>query len=186
MEAPGHVKHSARGDLVIGAARESVNPQAARPRLERVARLLEDAHIGCRIVDDIAPELWTKLVLNCAYNAVSALTRMKYGRMVEDADTRRILAQLVDETVAVARACGVELSAARLQESTVALGRAMPDAISSMAQDIGRGRRTEIDSLNGYVARTGARLGIATPINDTLASLVRLLESPLPRSGARE
>jgi 2-dehydropantoate 2-reductase len=56
------------------------------------------------------------------------------------------------------------------------LGEIMPDALSSTAQDIARGKRTEIDSLNGYVARLGEELGVPTPINYTLCKLVKLLE----------
>jgi 2-dehydropantoate 2-reductase len=114
--------------------------------------------------------------MNCAYNAVSALGRAKYGRVVHDPQAREVLRLAVEETVAVARASGIHLVAAELIEATLRLGEAMTEATSSTAQDIQRGKRTEIDSLNGYVARRGAELGVPTPVNRTLHALVKLLE----------
>src|SRR5262249_19970313 len=120
--------------------------------------------------------LWTKMSMNCAYNAVSALGRAKYGRIMHHPQARELLRLAVEETVAVARATGVELPEARLVEATFRLGEGMSAATSSTAQDIHRGKRTEIDSLNGYVARRGAELGVPTPVNQTLHALVKLLE----------
>ena len=82
----------------------------------------------------------------------------------------------IAETVAVAYAEGVALSEPALVEAAFQLGAAMSGARSSMAQDIGRRKLTEIDSLNGYVSRRGSALRITTPVNDTLSALVRLLE----------
>jgi 2-dehydropantoate 2-reductase len=84
--------------------------------------------------------------------------------------------EAVKETIAVASAAGVQLPPVDPVETTLKLARAMPGAISSTAQDLARGRRTEIDSLNGYVARRGAELGVPTPVNHTLHALVKLLE----------
>jgi 2-dehydropantoate 2-reductase len=114
--------------------------------------------------------------MNCAYNAVSALGRAKYGRMAQYAPAREVLRLVVEETAAVARACGVRFPDIDLALAAFRLGEAMSEATSSTAQDIARGKRTEIDSLNGFVARRGAELGIATPVNHTLHALVKLLE----------
>ena len=144
--------------------------------------MFEHAEIPCRISDAIAVELWTKMAMNCAYNAISALTRARYGRMVRFEPVRVLMQRAIAETVAVARAEGVSLSEPAMMEAALQLGEAMNRALSSTAQDIARGGRTEIDSLNGYVARRGAALGIATPVNDTLYALVKLLEeSATPR-----
>jgi 2-dehydropantoate 2-reductase len=82
----------------------------------------------------------------------------------------------IAETVAVGRADGVELSVEEMVEAAWKLGEAMSAATSSTAQDLARGKATEIESLNGYVARRGAEAGIPTPVNETLCALVRLLE----------
>ena len=85
--------------------------------------------------------------------------------------------QVIDEIIAVAQALRIEIpSADALMQSAMDLGARIADAVSSTAQDIHRGRRTEIDSLNGYIARRGRELGIATPVNQTLHALVKLLE----------
>jgi 2-dehydropantoate 2-reductase len=171
MTGPGRVKHTGRGDLVLG------DPHGGRRGdLEQLAGMFARAGVPCVVADDIAAELWTKLAINCAYNAASALGRVRYGRLVQDPAAREVLRRAVEETAAVAQALGVQLPAAGLVEAAYRLGEAMRKATSSMAQDIQRGKRTEIDALNGYVARRGAEQGVATPVNQTLYALVKLLE----------
>lgn len=171
MTAPGHVTHTGRGDLVMGH-RAGWPPE---PDLKPLAAMFEQAEIPCRISGAIETELWTKMVMNCAYNAISALTRARYGRLIQFAPVRAVAERAIAETVAVARADGVSLSESAMVEAALQLGEKMSGATSSTAQDIARGRPTEIDSLNGYVARRAAALGIATPVSDTLYALVKLL-----------
>jgi len=85
--------------------------------------------------------------------------------------------RVVSEAVAVGNAAGVKLSADEMFAAVLKLGsEAIPEAISSTAQDIARGKPTEIDSLNGFLVRKGAELIVSTPVNETLCSLVKLLE----------
>jgi 2-dehydropantoate 2-reductase len=169
---PGTVKHVGRGDLVVG-------PRNAQT--EKFAALFERAGVGCRITDNIAGELWTKLTWNCALNAVSALGHARYGQIAASADARKVVETAVYEVLAVAKAAGVHPPG--FEDPQVALAGAfkiatqMAEAFSSTAQDMNRGKRTEIDSLNGYIARRGAELGIATPVNQALYALVKLAES---------
>jgi 2-dehydropantoate 2-reductase len=177
MTAPGCVKHNGRGDLVLGDLAATVAPSCARrARLDRVAALFQRAGVPCRLSDRIEAELWTKLIMNCACNAISALTRARYGRIIGNPLTRAVMQQVVEEAVALARAAGVRLEGADPIEPVIELAEAMPGALSSTAQDIARGKLTEIDALNGYVARRGLELGLATPVNQTLYALVKLLE----------
>ncbi len=177
MAGPGHIKHSGRGDLVIGDLSGRGPMDAARRRqLESLAALFARAGVPCRVSETIESDLWTKLVMNCAYNAISALSRTRYGRMAESPWAREVMQRIMDEVFAVAQAAGIRLESREIAEATWKLAKGMPGAISSTAQDIAQGRRTEIDSLNGYVARRGAELGIATPVNQTLHALVKLLE----------
>ena len=167
----GVVKHVGRGDLVVG-------PRNART--EEFAALFERAGVACRITDNIAGELWTKLTWNCALNAVSALGRAKYGQIAASPDARKVVETVVYELLAVARAAGVHPPG--FEDPQVALAGAfkiatqMTEAFSSTAQDMSRGKRTEIDSLNGYISRRGAELGVATPVNHALYTLVKLVE----------
>ncbi|MBX3614148.1 MAG: 2-dehydropantoate 2-reductase [Burkholderiaceae bacterium] len=195
MPAPGHLLHAGRGDLVIGEygarpefARDDRAPgeapakqvaAAAQPsaRARQVAAWFERAGVPCRLEADVRGELWTKLVMNCAFNAISALGRSRYGAMVDDHEVRALMREVIAECVVVARAEGVSIDDADAQfEAAMRLGEAMREASSSTAQDLARGRPTEIDSLNGYVAQRGQALGVATPANRALTTLVRLLE----------
>ena len=93
---------------------------------------------------------------------------------------RSIMRDVVEEIQKLAQAKGISIPGDDLVEFTYSLADAMPEATSSTAQDIARGRRTEIDHLNGYVAREGERLGIPTPVNRTLHALVKLIEGAGP------
>lgn len=177
---PGHIKHSGRGDLVIG-------PRNAKT--EWVAGIFERASVPCRISDNVEGELWTKLIWNCAGNAISALAGVKYGVIAANEEARRTIAAVVNETVAVARAAGIRPAGLDDPEAAMAgalklLSQQMAEATSSTAQDLARGKKTEIDSLNGYVARLGAKLGVATPVNHTLYALVKLAENRLQAEAA--
>ena len=163
MAGPGHLKHHGRGDLVIGPH-------------EQVKGWFESAGIQAAISDNVDGELWAKLVLNCAYNAISAIAQLPYGRMIEGPGIRDTMRDVVEETLAVAQASGVQMAPGML-ERTLNLAAAMPTQYSSTAQDLARGKPTEIDHLNGYVVRKGEALGIPTPANRALCALVKLLES---------
>jgi 2-dehydropantoate 2-reductase len=177
MAALGCVRHSGRGDLVVGELEQSVRQDDQRQlSLEEIAALFAKAGIPVRISDNIAGELWAKLVMNCAYNAVSALVRSNYGRLLSTPEARAIMRDVVEEIQAVAKAKGIDIPGENLLESVYRLADAMPEATSSTAQDIARGRRTEIDHLNGYIAREGRALGVPVAVNRTLHALVKLLE----------
>jgi 2-dehydropantoate 2-reductase len=171
MAGPGHVRHTGRGDLVIGGP----NPSQAE-RASRLTKILADAEVPCILAADIRGELWTKLVLNCAYNAMSALTQLQYGPMLDAPHGRALMAEIVREAHAVARAAGVALGEAARLDRVLALAAAMPLQRSSTAQDIERGRRTEIDALNGYLVSRAEALGVPVPVNRTLHALVSLRE----------
>jgi 2-dehydropantoate 2-reductase len=180
MSGAGQIKHSGRGDLVIG--NPVSNQGASESELAEIAQTFERAGVPCRISQNITLELWTKLIMNCAYNALSALSRARYGRLVADAGSLEVMKQVVAEGVAVGDPSGVHLPADKLIAAVVELGRVVPEALSSTAQDIARGKPTEIDSLNGFLVRRGAEMGVPTPVNQTLYSLVKLLErTPLAK-----
>ena len=168
---PGRVKHVGRGDLVVG-------PRNAKT--ERFAGLFERAHVPCRISENIVGELWTKLTWNCALNAVSALGKAKYGQIAASEDARKVVENIVKELLAVAHAANIQLPG--LEDLTAAMSGAlkvaaqMSGAFSSTAQDLNRGKLTEIDSLNGYIARRAAELGVPAPLNHALYTLVKLAE----------
>jgi 2-dehydropantoate 2-reductase len=167
----GRVKHLARGDLIIGPPSEKTT---------ELADLFIRAGIPCRLSDNIEGELWLKLLRNCALNAISALGHVRYGQIIQSEDAKKLMEQIVDEVLAVARAASIALPGVDDRESgmTAAMDLAMQmaDAFSSTAQDLNRRRPTEIDALNGYISRRGAELGIPVPVNHALFTLVKLAE----------
>lgn len=165
MGGPGHVIHHGRGDLVIGASAAS----------ESIGAQLSAAAIPTKVSDRVIDQLWAKLVINCAYNALSAVAQLPYGRLFDVDGVREVMRNVVEECAAIADALGVALPN-DMYASVVALVSAMPNQYSSTAQDVARGRPSEIDFLNGYVVRKGTELNIPTPVNLTLHSMVKLKE----------
>jgi 2-dehydropantoate 2-reductase len=172
LPEPGRMRHEGRGDLVVGDER--------REQIAVIAETFAHAGVKCRITDNIEGELWKKFLLNCAGNAVTALGRAPYSVAAYNEFAWRVVAEALTETRNVANAAGVQLpsdsaDAAGVIETFKKYGA----ATSSTLQDIVRGRHTEIDSLNGYVARRGDELGVPVPVNRTLHALVKLLEASL-------
>jgi 2-dehydropantoate 2-reductase len=176
MPAPGRVKHAGRGDLLIGdlPGREGPSRDAV---LARVAAWFEAAGVPCRVSPDIEADLWTKLIANAALNAISAVARVTYGEVAAHPDSREMVRQLVNECVAVARAGNIALPARDYVEMVLDFAEKIGAIYSSTAQDIERGKRTEIDALNGVVVRRGVELGVPTPVNQAVLALVKLKES---------
>jgi 2-dehydropantoate 2-reductase len=175
VPAPGTVKHWGRGDLVIGPQNE---------KTEKLARIFASAQIPCRISENIEGELWTKLIWNCALNAISALGRVTYGEIIASQDARKLIKAAVHETLNVARAKGIHPPGLEDPQAAIAgsfkIAEQMKATRSSTAQDLARGKHTEIEALNGYVARLGAQLEVPTPVNHALYTLVKLYESGFP------
>ena len=165
MAGEAHVVHHGRGELLIGTS----------PKSNEIAALLTQAAIPTQVSERVIEALWNKLVINCAWNALSAISQQPYGYLLESEGVTRLMRQVFDECIAVAGACGIELGEA-LWNSVLDIGVSMAGQRSSTAQDLARGKRSEIDHLNGYVVRLGEIHGIATPVNATLHRLVKLLE----------
>jgi len=176
MTAPGRVKHSGRGDLILGDLPGRAQNDAGRRQVERIASLFERAGVPCRVSSNVEGELWLKMIINCAYNAISALGRAQYHRVGGNRWTRELMIMVTKEALEVARAAGVQLPDVDMVETVLKISESMANATSSTAQDLARGKPTEIDSLNGYLVRRGAEVGVPTPINQTLHALVKLLE----------
>ena len=166
MAGPGHIKHQGRGDLVLGPSPDST----------RLADTFIAAGIPTDVSDAVREALWTKLVINCCYNALSAVPQITYRRMLSVPVVTDVMRDVIDECLAVARAAGVHLSGDPLQ-SILAIGEAMPEQTSSTAQDIARGKASEIEHLNGFIVRSGAAFGIPTPANRALYAMVKLVEA---------
>jgi 2-dehydropantoate 2-reductase len=177
LPEPGHVKHSGRGEWIVGEYKGAAPPRAGEcSRPEHVAEICTAAGIPCRVSSDIEADQWTKMVMNCAGNAVTAIAQTSFAHAARNLDTREVMRMVINESVAVARAAGVGLPEVDWTEKGLKNAETLGEATSSTAQDIARGKATEIDSLNGYIVRRGKDLGVPTPVNMTLFALIKLIE----------
>lgn len=165
MAGAGHVRHHGRGELLIGPS----------PHAERLVTLFATAGVSVQISDNVSGALWTKLIINCVINALSAITRLPYGPLAKIPGMETVMRDVLAECQAVAKADGIDLPDT-LWASIEGIMRSMPTQRSSTAQDVERGKRSEIDHLNGYMVERGRVLGVATPVNRMLQTLVRGLE----------
>jgi 2-dehydropantoate 2-reductase len=166
MASAGHVRHHGRSELAIGRAAAS----------EAIAAAFRAAGVPLEIADNVIGVLWAKLIVNCAYNALSAITQLPYGRLVEGAGIPAVMRDIVEECLAVARASGIQV-VGDMHKATERIAQTMPGQYSSTAQDLARGKKTEIDYLNGIVVRKGEALGVPTPVNRVLLAQVKLAEA---------
>lgn len=166
------------------------------PRVEEMARLLS-AIDSAKATPNLWGERWTKLVVNSMGNGVSAITGLGNKDMTTSPETRRLSIQLAGEAVAVGQALGFNIESIRGVEPDVVkaaaqgdrqayaqvesamlkgLARMTDEGRPSTGQDILKGRRTEIDFINGLVAEKGVEAGIATPTHRALVEIVKQVE----------
>ena len=172
---PGHVQWDVKGDTTIGPFEPSPAPTAD---VEQLADACTRGGMPTQAVADARGPQWRKLIFNAATNPIGALTGLTHGRVVEDAGLRRLVSQLVDEGRAVAAAQAIELDA---DPEELIDHAARPDVAydhkASMLQDVEARRPTEIDYLNGGIARFGRGQSVPTPMNDAVTALIKGLEA---------
>ena len=166
MAGLGHVRHHGRGDLIIGQS-------AGSPAL---AAKLAEARIPTLVRADILEVLWVKLLVNCAWNALSAIGGIAYAPLHRIDGVQELLSTVIGECRAVARGCGIALPE-DVASQVLDLSTKMPRQMSSTAQDLKRGKPSEIDFLNGYIVRRGVELGIPTPANLALLTAIKVMEA---------
>ena len=180
----GHIRHAGKGETVIG----KVNPKSPlrqaqdlaeiqNSKMEEIAELLEKAGFNTKIVANARDIIWSKLIINVGINALTAITGLKNGKLVEIRYTEMILEEAVKEALAVASARGVKISCEDPLEKVKSVCRATAGNISSMLQDVRKKRRTEIDFINGAIVKEAERLKIDVPVNRVLTNLVKTIES---------
>ena len=172
--SPGVVQWDVKGDTTLGPFESS---PALAAEIGQLADACTRGGMPTYAVADARPAQWRKVVFNAATNPVGALTGLTHGRVCERPDLRALVSALVDEGKAVAAAQGIILDA---DPEELIDHAARPDVAydhrASMLQDVEARRRTEIDYLNGGIARFGRELGVPTPLNDTLTALIKGLE----------
>jgi 2-dehydropantoate 2-reductase len=174
--SPGVVIDGSRGkDTVIGELSGGMSP-----RSQAIAAAFTAAGLNTRVSANILSTIWDKLLVNAATGAVSAISGLSYGPLYEQAQLAQIAIAAVAEGMAVAKAAGIPLSFKAPSEPWFAAGAGLPREFKpSMLQSLDKGAITEIDFINGAIVAQGKRLGVPTPVNETLLALVKALESKL-------
>lgn len=169
--APGEVFHAGSGPISIGpfAGTEAADAEA-------VAAGLGEAGFPASAVADVRARIWAKAILNAAVNPLSALLRKRTGELIESQALRAAMRQVVEESVAIAAACGVPLAAEDVLTAIDEVARATRDNKTSMYQDLEKGRRTEIEAINGALVARAGEHGLPCAANQVLAHLVRAAE----------
>ena len=168
---PGVVRCTGVGEVVLGAREGGASETA-----DRVGAAFEAADIVTTVADDMPRRLWEKLAVNAGINATTALADVENGALL-DGDANAVATDAAREVARVARADGVELTESEAAEAVERVAAATAANTSSMRQDVLAGRRTEVDAINGYVADRGAELGVAVPVNATMARLLGAWET---------
>ncbi len=176
--APSHVRHTNVGPTVIGMPDGSLTD-----RVRALAARLSAAGFPTVASDNAMGHVWSKFVLNCAINPVSALTGLRPGEIARHLPTARLLERVLDEVLAVAAAKGIRLPEADLR--SYVLDHAFERYNRpSMLQHVESGRRTEIEALNGALVREAHRLGISVPYNEAVWAAVSGIDARHARERA--
>jgi 2-dehydropantoate 2-reductase len=167
---PGVVRCTGIGEVVLGAREGGHSPAA-----ETVGEAFEAADIVTTVAEDMPRRLWEKLAVNAGINATTALARVDNGALL-DGDANAVATAAGREVARVARAEGVDLSEEEAERAVERVAEATADNTSSMQQDVLAERRTEVDSIGGYVLERAAEHDIDVPVNETMARLLRAWE----------
>ncbi len=171
MLGPGKMRHAGSGATVIGQLNGEISD-----RLKAIAAVLEEAGMETQMSENALGLVWDKLLANVGINALTAVTGLQNGQILDFADSKELMEQAVREGAAVAAAEGVKLNIADPVAHCADVAEATRINRSSMLQDVTTGRKTEIDMINGAIVRRGKALGVPTPVNEVLTKLVRVLE----------
>ncbi|MDI6774158.1 MAG: 2-dehydropantoate 2-reductase [Verrucomicrobiota bacterium] len=169
--APGHVVHAGAGVTMLAPCRGT-----AASRAEELAALLRRAGLHVRLTGDARSLIWSKLIINAAINPVTAIAGVANGAVLQRPDLRSLSARAAIEAERVARARGVTLLFRDAVAEVEAVCRRTRDNLSSMLQDILRGKRTEIDAINGAIVAEARQSGIPAPVNIRLVESVKTKE----------
>jgi 2-dehydropantoate 2-reductase len=170
----GQVRHAGSGPTVLAAGPEQFIRVAA------IVTLFNQAGINTRIVEEVEPLLWSKLIVNVGINALTALLRVPNGILAQIPACEGLMAQAVDEAVAVARALHINLAYDQQRDRVKHVCALTSENRASMLQDILRGAPTEIDVINGAIVAKGREVGVPTPVNLLLTQLIKALEATAP------
>jgi 2-dehydropantoate 2-reductase len=167
---PGAVRHAGKGPTHIATRSEVAE------RLSAIATVFEQAGFEVHLSDNLDSLVWGKLIINVGINALTGILRVPNGQLVEIPAASELMAQVVAEAVAVCQAKGIILPYDEPLDRVQAVARATATNRASMLQDVLRGVPTEIGVINEAIVREGKRLGVATPVNEFVVTIIRAIE----------
>lgn len=167
----GHIAVSNVGEVTIGEIGGALST-----RIQKIVGIFKAAGIQIHLSENIESIIWTKLAVNVGINALTAITALRNGQLLAQAETKQLMSSAIHELVQIALQKNIKLLADPI-ELAFKVAQATSSNKSSMRQDIERGTRTEIDSINGAIVAEGMNLGIATPVNHVLTLLIKTLEN---------
>ncbi|NQW10366.1 MAG: 2-dehydropantoate 2-reductase [Alphaproteobacteria bacterium] len=172
MKGPGHAHHNGMELVRIGEMNGGESE-----RLAKVVKIWEDSGFTAKGYADIDQLIWEKFICNCTFSGPCAITGLTVGQVMDSDDAWPIARACAAEADTVARTKGIALGFEDVEAYIRAFGAKIPNARPSMLLDHLAGRRSEIDAINGAVPREAAKVGLAAPINATVAGLIRARES---------
>jgi len=167
---PGHIRHAGWGETQIGELEGGITERA-----NQIVQMFQKAGISTRVSSKIQDLIWEKLFVNVGINALTALTGLKNGQLLDYPETVRLMEALVLEAVEVAKRKGIQIEGNPI-EKVKSVAEITRGNRSSMGQDFDHRRKTEIDAINGAVVREAERLGISVPFNQAITDLVKVIE----------
>jgi len=171
MLGPGSIRHAGTGPTVIG-----MWSGIQKIGIDKIADAFNKAGIITETVDDVQNVIWAKLLVNVGINAITALTGIKNGRILDLSVTKALSRAAIKEAMEVAEAQGVEIRC-DIMEHVFKVAEATRVNRSSMGQDVDNKRQTEIGAINGAVVKEAQKLGIHVPVNQTLTALIETLQA---------
>jgi 2-dehydropantoate 2-reductase len=170
IEEPGVIRHN--GNMANLFFAELDGKRSARA--EALLQACLKASIQAEISDDIHTAIWEKFVRLVTMSAMTALTRLPVGPIREDADTRALMQQVMEEVIAIGRKQGAKFPADIGSDQFRKIDGYPPTMVASMCGDLRRGNRLELPWLSGTVARLGRELGVPTPANQFVYAALKL------------
>ena len=171
MLGPGSIRHAGTGQTLIG-----IWSGIQKTGIQKIADTFNKAGIVTETVDDVRSVIWSKLLVNVGINAITSLTGIKNGRILDLSVTKELSRAAVKEAIEVAKAQGVKV-ADNTVEHVFQVAKATSANRSSMGQDVDNKRQTEISAINGAVVEEAQKLGINVPVNQTLTALIETLQA---------
>ncbi len=171
------MKHHGRGELLVGSLGTALPTDDQN--LSAICKLFEGAGVPCSIAPQIKRDMWLKFLVNCSFNAISGIGQIAYGEMVKSLSIVKLIEEITKEFLTIAALENVKISMSEALAANDSIARTMVTQVSSTAQDLAKGKITEIDFLNGYIVELGKRYGVPTPYNESVYALVKMMESKI-------